>query len=221
MRYCMGHMEVTYLGHSSFKLKGKTATVVTDPYNEKCGKFPKDTLADIVTVSHQHADHNQVKLVSGNPFVIEGAGEYEVKGVSVVGIQSWHDDKGGADRGPNVIYVIEIDGLRLCHLGDLGHKLTEEQLEEIGSIDIAVIPVGGDYTIDAKMAVEVAKQLDPWIIIPMHYQQAGLDAAMFAKLTGVETFLKEMGKDVAPVPKLIMSHDKLPEESQVVVLERK
>lgn len=214
-------MEITYLGHSSFKIKGKTATVVTDPYDAKCGKFPKDISADIVSVSHDHTDHNQIKLVEGSPFIVSGPGEYEVKGVSIVGVASWHDDSGGSQRGPNTIYVVEVDGLKVCHLGDLGHKLEEKQLEEIGSIDIAMIPVGGIYTLDVKTAAEVAKAIDPWVIIPMHYQQPGLDDATFGKLAGVEAFLREMGKQVAPIPKLVISRDKLPEETQVVVLERK
>lgn len=207
-------MEITYLGHSSFKLKGKTATVVTDPFLEKCE-------ANIVTVSHPHADHNQISKVSGSPFVIDGGGEYEVKGVSVIGVASWHDDKAGAQRGPNTIYIIEIDGMRVCHLGDLGHKLSDAQLEEIGSVDVVLVPVGGEYTLDATQAGEVVQQLDPWIIIPMHYQQPGLDAATFGKLAGVDSFLKVIGKEVAPVPKLVVTRDKLPEETQVVVLERK
>ncbi len=220
MRYCQA-MEITYLGHSSFKIKGKTATVVTDPYDVKCGKFPKDATADIVTVSHHHFDHDQVKLVGGNPFVIEGPGEYEVKGVSVIGVASWHDDSGGSQRGPNTIYVLEMDGLRVCHLGDLGHQLDEKQLGEMGSLDVVMIPVGGVYTIDAKTAAEVAKQVDPWLIIPMHYQQPGLEAATFGKLASVDVFLQEMGKSVEAVPKLTISRDKLPQETQVVVLERK
>ena len=207
-------MEITYLGHSCFKLKGKAATVVTDPFLAKCE-------ADIVTVSHSHADHNQLSKVSGSPFVIDGGGEYEVKGISVIGVASWHDDKEGAQRGPNTIYVIEIDGLRVCHLGDLGHKLSDTQLEEIGSVDVVLVPVGGEYTIDAKQAGEVVKQLDPWITIPMHYQQPGLDKAAFGKLAGVDAFLTEMGKDVTPVSKLVLTRDKLPQELQVVVLERK
>ncbi|MDO8487951.1 MAG: MBL fold metallo-hydrolase [bacterium] len=214
-------MEFSYLGHSAFKLKGKTATLVTDPYDAKVGKFPKDTTADIVTVSHDHFDHNQVKLISGSPFVIDSAGEYEVKGVSVVGVGSWHDNSGGSERGANVLYVIEMDGLRICHAGDLGHKLTDPQLEALGSLDIVLLPVGGTFTLDAKQAAEVVQQLDPWIVIPMHHQQPGLDSAAFGKLAEVDVFLKELGKTVTPVPKLVMSRDKLPTELQVVVLERK
>jgi L-ascorbate metabolism protein UlaG (beta-lactamase superfamily) len=196
--------------------------VVTDPYDEKVGKFPKDIEAQIVTVSHRHFDHNKVEKVKGNPFVIDGPGEYEVGGVSVIGVATFHDDKMGADRGLNTIYVIEIDGLRLVHTGDLGHKLNDEQLEDIGSVDVAMVPVGGEFTLDAKQAGEVVRQLDPWVVIPMHYKQEGLSDEGFSKLSGVEDFLKEMGRNqVEPLPKLTISADRLPEELQVVVLERK
>ena len=209
------NMEISYLGHASFRIKGKTATVVTDPYDERCGKFPKDVTADIVTVSHGHSDHNQTKLVSSS-FIVDGPGEYEVKGVSVIGVHSWHDEKNGAERGENTMYVIEMDGLRVAHLGDLGHKLSQDQIDDMGPIDIVMVPVGGKYTIDAKMASEVVKQLDSWVVIPMHYRQLMTD------LAGVEDFLKEMGKpEVVPVPKYVISTDRLPGELQVVVLERK
>lgn len=214
-------MDINYLGHSSFRIKGRGAGVVTDPYNEKCGKYPRDVVAEIVTVSHDHADHNQTQLVGGSPFIVNGPGEYEIKGVSIIGIPSFHDDKKGVERGANTIYVFEVDGMRLVHVGDLGHKLSDGQLEDIGPVDIAMIPVGGEYTIDAKMAAEVAHQLDPWIIIPMHYKQAGLNEADFGKLTGVDEFLKEMGATVVPISKLSVTRDKLPQETQVIVLERK
>lgn len=216
------YMEITYLGHSAFRLKGKTAAVVTDPYDEKCGKWPRDVTADIVTVSHDHSDHNQVGNVRGEVFRVDGPGEYEVKGVSVIGVHTWHDDKEGVQRGPNTVYVIEIDGLRVVHLGDLGHKLSQVQLEEMGPIDVVLVPVGGGYTVDAKVAAEVVRQIDPWVVIPMHYQQVGLDKEVFGLLASVGEFLKEMGKtDVAPVPKFVVSADKLPGELQMVVLERK
>lgn len=214
-------MEITYLGHSSFRLKGKAATVVTDPYDEKCGKFPKDVTVDIVTVSHDHFDHNATKLLNSS-FIVKGPGEYEVKGVSVVGVHTWHDEKNGTERGANTVYVIEIDGLRVAHLGDLGHKLSQEQLDEMGPIDVVLVPVGGVYTVDAKTAAEVVRQVDPWVVVPMHYRQEGLDKATFGGLLGVGEFLKEMGKsEVQPVAKYIISADKLPSEMQVVVLERK
>lgn len=200
-------------GQSSFRLKGKNAVVVTDPYDEKTAKYPRDVEADIVTVSHDHADHNAVAKVSGSPFVVNGPGEYEVKGVSVIGIPVWHDDKKGAERGANTVYVIEMEGLRICHLGDLGHKLEQGSLDEIGSVDIVMIPVGGKYTIDAKVACEVAKQIDPWIVIPMHYG---------GELAEVSEFVKEYGKGtVEPVQKLTITAEKLPGEQMLVVFDKK
>lgn len=209
-------MEIYYLGHSCFKIKGKQAVVVTDPYEEKVAKLPKDLEADVVTVSHDHGDHNAVDKLKRKGFVVDGPGEYEVSGVSVIGVAGWHDDKRGEERGNNTMYVIEMDGLRLLHLGDVGHKLSESQLEEIGAIDVVFVPVGGVYTIDAKTAVEVTRQVDPWIIVPMHYALGNNEL----KLGGVETFLKEMGKsEVLAIPKLVISADKLPTELQVIVLE--
>ena len=215
-------VEIQYLGHSAFRIKGKSCVVVTDPYGAQAGKLPAGVTANIVTVSHDHFDHNEVKSVAGSPFVVNGPGEYEVGGVSIVGIPTWHDDQEGAQRGENTAYVIEMDGLRLVHLGDLGHKLAQDQLEQMGAIDVVMIPVGGVYTLDAKEAAGVVKQVDPWVVIPMHYQQAGLDAGSFGQLSGVDVFLKERGKsEVQPVPKLVVSADRLPGELQVVVLERK
>jgi L-ascorbate metabolism protein UlaG (beta-lactamase superfamily) len=208
-------MEIVYFGQSCFRLKGKSATVVTDPYGEKVGKFPKDVEAEVVTVSHDHFDHNAVERVGGKPFVVNGPGEYESKGVSVIGVPSWHDDKQGQERGGNTIYVIEIDGLRVCHLGDLGHKLTQGVVEEMGPIDILLVPVGGTYTLDAKTSVEVIKQIDPWVAIPMHY---GSNEAV--KLAPVGEFLKEIGVgEIAAVPKYSVVAEKLPSEFTVVLLE--
>lgn len=214
-------MEITYLGHSSFKLRGKSVTVVTDPYDVSIGiKFPKHTSADIVTVSHDHNDHNAANTVEGSPFVVAGPGEYEVKGVGIVGIGVFHDDAGGAKRGKNTIYRIELDGISIVHLGDLGHTLTSDQVDGLDGVDILLIPVGGVYTIDAKIAREVVGAIEPSVVIPMHYNRAGLDQKTFGTLAPVVTFLKEMGKEnIAPVPKLSVTKDTLPEELQVVVLQ--
>ena len=164
-------MDITYLGHSSFKIKGKQASIVTDPYDsEMVGmKFPKVD-ADIVTISHHHADHDRGDGVSQVKKIIDGPGEYEISGVSIIGLTSFHDNKKGADRGKNTIYVIEMDNLRLLHLGDLGHVLSENQIKEIGDVDILFVPVGGFYTLDPQVAVEVLKQIGPSIVIPMHYK---------------------------------------------------
>lgn len=210
-------MDISWLGHASFKVKGKTAVVVTDPYSSQIGiKMPK-VEADIVTVSHGHFDHNEVTAVGGEPFVIEGPGEYEIKGVEVVGVASFHDSKSGFERGKNTIYNFKVDKMNICHLGDLGQEnLTDEQVEEIGNTDILLIPVGGYFTIDATLAVKIVAQLEPKIIIPMHYRT---NETKIEGLSGVEKFLKEMGKEnIEPISKLTVIPDKLPEEAQVVVL---
>ncbi len=212
-------MEIVFLGHASFKIKGKTATVVTDPFDESIGiKFPK-TESDIVTITHDHFDHNAEANVAGSPFIIKGPGEYEVKGVEVVGVASSHDTKQGSERGKNTIYNIKIDKINIAHLGDLGQEsLTSEQIEEIGNVDILLIPVGGYFTIDGAQASKIASQLEPKIIIPMHFKN---EETKIAELEGPEKFLKEMGKEnVESLPKLSMAADKLPEETQIVLLTR-
>lgn len=215
-------MDITFLGHSSFRLKGKTATVVTDPFDpEVVGlKFPK-VAADIVTVSHQHEDHNQADLVKDVKRLVSGPGEYEIMGVSIIGIPTFHDEKKGAKRGKNTIYVYEMDGLRLVHLGDLGHKLHEKILEKIGDIDILMVPVGGGYTIGPTEAVEVARAIEPKIVIPMHYQMPGLNPATFAKLSSTKPFLAEIGLLVEKIDKLSVKKENIGEESKVILLEKK
>lgn len=215
-------MDITYLGHSSFKIKGKDAVLVTDPYDKYIGlKFP-EVDADIVTVSHQHEDHNQVSLVNGAKKVVDGPGEYEIKGVSIIGFSSFHDDKKGEERGVNTIYVIEMDGLRLAHLGDLGHSLSDDLVAQLGDIDILMIPVGGKFTIDSAQAVSVVQSIEPSVTIPMHYQVQGLDPKTFSELAPVDTFLKEVGITAEVLPKLsIKKEDINPEGQKIVVLERK
>lgn len=215
-------MEISYLGHAAFKLKGKSAAVITDPFDEGMVglKFPKHSAADIVTVSHPHPDHNATSVIENNPIVFAGPGEYESKGVDVLGISTFHDEKNGETRGKNTVFKIYIDGISIVHLGDLGHKLTEEQGELLDEIDVLLIPVGGFYTVDAKVAAEIATDLEPSIVIPMHYQRPGLNKDVFEKLSPVSSFLKEMGKDgIVPQPKLKVTKDSLPGETQVVVLE--
>ncbi len=215
-------MDIFPLGHSSFKIRGKGVTIVTDPYDsDMVGlKFPKNIGADIITVSHDHDDHNAVKFIADSPFVISGPGEYEVKGVHILGVASFHDDQKGSKRGKNTMYHIEIDGVRLAHLGDLGHPLTSADIEQLGEVDILFIPVGGTFTIDAKQAVEVVNGIEPSVVVPMHYARPGLNQKTFAELTPVAAFLKEMGKEGTTLqPKLSITKDKLPEELQLVILE--
>ncbi|MFH0804609.1 MAG: MBL fold metallo-hydrolase [Patescibacteria group bacterium] len=209
-------MHITWLGHSCFKIQGKDVTIVTDPYAASIGlKLPRLS-ADIVTVSHGHHDHSNVGAVSGQPFVIDAPGEYETKGVFIGGIPAWHDAESGASRGSNTIYLFQLEGVKLAHLGDLGGSLTDEQLEKLEGVDILFLPVGGTYTLDGVKAADLVNQLEPRIVIPMHYKIHGLNI----KLDGVEKFLTAMGtKNPETVDKLRTSKKELPvEETRVVVL---
>jgi len=218
-------MDIYWYGQACFKLKGKNATVIIDPYDPDFTglKLPKDLSSDVVLITHDHRDHNNSKAVSatssdGVPMVFDKPGEYEVSRVVITGISSFHDNSNGSERGMNTIFHLLFDNLDIVHLGDLGQsKLTEEQVAEIGQTDILLIPVGSVYTIDSKAASEIVSQLEPKIIIPMHYKIDGLKF----ELEGVESFLKEMGAEgVVPVPKLSITKDKLPEEPQVIVLNK-
>lgn len=195
-------MEIQYLGHSSFWLKGKAGFVVTDPYPPSVGFKMSSTSADIVTVSHlQHDDHGNVSVVTGTsrrkePFVITEPGEYEVGGISVFGYQTYHDSKNGEDKGENTIYVIQIDEVRILHLGDLGHLLSEKLISTLGLIDVVLIPVGGEYTIDGNQALSVISSIDPHIAIPMHYKMSDHDDKRFGNLATLDDFLKAYGGEV-------------------------
>jgi L-ascorbate metabolism protein UlaG (beta-lactamase superfamily) len=215
-------MEITHLGHSSFRLKGKTASLVTDPYDPgKVGlKFPKIS-ADLVTISHQHDDHNKVDLVTDTKMIIDTPGEFEVMGISVVGISQYHDEKSGELRGKNIVYLIEVDELRIVHLGDLGHPLSEKVINQLGNVDVLFVPIGGEYTINANQAVQVVRDVEPIITIPMHYKTEGMNTEMFGKLTDEKPFLSELGYPVETQDRLILKKELLGEEQKVVVLTNK
>lgn len=215
-------MDIYWLGQACFKLKGKNATVIIDPFDpEPMGfKLPKDLTADVVLSTHNHWDHNNTQAVTdpqgGSPMKFSEPGEYEVGGVVIGGISSFHDESGGSERGLNTIFNLLFDRLNIVHLGDLGQpKLTEEQVAQIGETDILLVPVGGVYTINAKAASDIVAQLEPKIIIPMHFFVEGLKS----ELEGVDGFLKEMGVEgVVAQLKLSITRDKLPEEPQVILL---
>jgi L-ascorbate metabolism protein UlaG (beta-lactamase superfamily) len=215
-------MNITWKGQSCFQVvsqKSKTnpVTIVIDPFSEEIGLRGSFGQADIVLITHNHSDHNNAKGVSGDPFVIDGPGEYEVKEIYVQGIPSFHDGVEGKDHGLNTIYIVEAEDLRICHLGDIGQKeLTEEQLDKIGDIDILMIPVGGNFSVDAKEAVKIMGQIEPRITIPMHYALPRLKM----KLEGVDNFLKILGiKSIVPENKLsIKKKDISIEEAKIVVL---
>lgn len=210
-------MQIFYLGHSSFLMKAKTASLVADPYEEKIGFcFPK-TRADIVTISHNHYDHNYIKGVEGKPFVVAGPGEYEEKEVSIVGISTFHDQLKGKERGKNTIYLIHAEDLNICHLGDLGHQLSAKLIDRIGDVDVLFIPVGGVTTLNYKEAAELISKIEPRVVIPMHYKTSQ-HSPKFSQLTGIEEFLKEMGVAKQAEDKLTLSKSSLREEMEVVVL---
>lgn len=217
-------MIITYHGHSCFKLKGKAGVAVCDPYSAAVG-WPLPTLAaDVVTSSHNHFDHAALDSIRptarrDKPFLITQAGEYEVGGISVFGVPTFHDDQQGVVRGSSIVFSLLVDGIRVCHLGDLGHLLTSEQTEAIGSVDVLLIPVGGEVTLNPEQAVKVIHHLEPSLVIPMHYRTDKHEAKVFGGLHTLPEFLKEYGVEVAPVPTLeIASHEQLPEETTVVVL---
>jgi L-ascorbate metabolism protein UlaG (beta-lactamase superfamily) len=209
-------MDITWLGHSCFRIKGSHATVITDPYSPDLGYSLGRTTARIVTVSHQHPGHGYDKGVGGQPRVVRGPGEYEISGVLIIGIATFHDGEGGKKRGKNTVYLMEIDEISVCHLGDLGHVLTGEQVEEIDNVDVLLLPVGGVSTINAAKAAEVVRQLEPRVVIPMHYRTPALKR----ELEPVDRFLKEIGaKQVNPLAKLSLTKSTLPASTQVFLLD--
>jgi len=172
--------------------------------------------ARIVTVSHQHSGHSYVQGVGGEPRLVTSPGEYEIGGVLIMGIATFHDREKGKKRGKNTVFLIEADEISVCHLGDLGHVLTTEQVEELDNVDVLLLPVGGVSTLNASMAVEVVRQLEPRVVIPMHYKTE----ALTRELEPVERFLKEMGvEQVVSRPKLTLSRTSLPVSTQVFLLE--
>lgn len=213
-------MDIVYFGHSSFHIKGKSASVITDPFDDIGIKFPKVS-ADLVTISHDHSDHNNASAVSDAHKVFDGPGEYESKDVSIVGFPTFHDDKKGEVRGNNTVYMIEIDRIRLVHLGDLGHTLSEKQVDALGEVDVLFVPVGGEYTIGPEKAVEVVRAIEPVYTIPMHYKADGLNAETFGSLKPVEEFVSQIGMNPDKTTKLSLNKDTMGEDPQLVILERK
>ncbi len=212
-------MVITWYGQSCFKIQSGDTILIIDPFDKSIGLTPPRGQADIVAITHHHYDHDNVEALAGaNPFVVDGPGEYEVKGVNITGVVAFHDSKEGKERGTCAAYIIEIEGIKICHLGDLGQaKLTNEQLEIIDGVDILMIPVGGAYTINGEEAADIINQIEPKIVIPMHYKIPGLNI----KLESVDEFLKEMGiPKKEAVDKFTIKKKELPleEETQVVVM---
>ncbi|HZZ99553.1 MAG TPA: MBL fold metallo-hydrolase [Candidatus Paceibacterota bacterium] len=207
-------MTFSWFGQACFRIEAKEGSILIDPFSKEIGLKPPKIKDDLVLVTHEHMDHNAVGDANPEAFIIRNPGEYEKQGIAVRGIASFHDNKEGAERGPNTIYIIRAEDMVLAHLGDLGQdKLSDEQVEAIGDIDILMIPVGGSYTIDAKKAVEVIGQIEPKIVIPMHYKIPGIEFP----LDGVDKFVKELGLTPEKVDKYKIVKKNLPTEEMQLV----
>lgn len=183
-------MQIKYLGHSCFLLTSNQGVrVLTDPFNEKVGYRLPEESADIVTTSHNHYDHGYTGAVKGDFHTINTPGSHHVKGMEITGVSTFHDEAGGSKRGKNVIFKFDMDGIKVCHCGDLGHLLNEGQVKEVGEVDVLLVPVGGVYTVDAEGARQVVKQLKSRVTIPMHYKTKALSF----DLESVDAFLGLMG----------------------------
>jgi len=212
----LANVDIDWLGHSCFRIKGSHGVIITDPFPPDLGYSLGKPTARIVTVSHQHPSHSYVQGVGGEPRVVKGPGEYEIGGVLILGLATFHDAVGGKNKGKNTVYLMEVDGMSICHLGDLGHVLNAEQVEEIDDVDVLLLPVGGVSTLNAPMAAEVIRRLEPKVVVPMHYKTP----AISRKLGTVDEFLKEMGvEQIESKPKLSLTKSNLPASTQVFLLD--
>lgn len=211
-------MIIQWFGHSCFKIQDKAGvdniTIITDPFDKNIGLKAPSFESQIATISHGHSDHNNIQSLKGNPYVIDAAGEYDIRGIGIQGIESFHDQVSGKERGINIIYRFEVDDISIAHLGDLGHVLQDKQLEALAGIDVLLIPIGGKFTIGAKQASEVVAQIEPRIIIPMHYKIPGLSI----DLDDVQKFIKEIGLIPREEEKLKISKKELPQEDMELVI---
>jgi L-ascorbate metabolism protein UlaG (beta-lactamase superfamily) len=212
-------MEISFVGHACFRLRGRDASVVVDPYGKGIGLTtltPSKFQADILTISHDHPGHSNEAMVGGSPKVVDCPGEYEIGGVVIRGVNAFHDDERGAKLGKVTLFAIDIDDIVVAHLGDLGHSLSELQQEQLGTVDVLLVPAGGGAALTATQAAEVTNQLEPRIVIPMHYKLPGMKLA----LDDPKHFASEMGIDkIEYQPKLSLSNKPGSDETKVVFLE--
>lgn len=211
-------MKIKWFGHSCFIITSENGTkILTDPYNDMLGYKLPEIKADIVSTSHNHSDHNNINAVNSNFVHINETGSFSEHGIEIKGVETFHDKVSGAEKGKNIIYNFEIDGINICHCGDLGHILNSDYAEEIGNVDILLIPVGGGYTIDALDAVKVTKQLKPTIIIPIHYRTEALGEMghLFAE---VDEFVLASGLKAKEYSELELNKETLKDNSGIAVL---
>ena len=208
-------MEIAWLGHSCFRLRTNDLVVITDPFPDSIGLHMGGARGLLVTVSHQHDNHSYWQGVGGNPRVLRGPGEYELSGIYITGVMTPRSTNDPEDKR-NTAYLIEMENLRLCHLGDVSSPLSTRQIEELAPVDILFVPSGGVCTVEVPQAIGLMQSLEPKVVIPMHYGLADLRVG----LGGLDVLLKEMGlRDVQPQARLNISASGLPQEMQVVVLE--
>ena len=212
-------MKIKWLGHASFLITSDTGVkIITDPYEPILGMNykPIDEFADIVTVSHGHSDHNNVAAVQGNPQIIDESTPVEMKGIKISGIDTFHDSSSGNERGPNIVYCMEVDSIKICHLGDLGHMLSDQQVAAIGKIDVLMTPVGGNFTIDAGTADVVIEKLKPAVVMPMHFCN---ERCPDFPVAGVDTFTDgKTNVTFMDTSEIEYKAGELPESTRVVVL---
>lgn len=208
-------MEITYLGYSCFRLRSRETTLITDPFPPELGYSLGRPSAQIVTVSHAHPGHSYTKGVGDSPRIVSRPGEYEIAGVFIQGVASFHDGEQGKKRGKNTVFVIQVEGMKLGHLGDIGHLPTGELSAALKGVEVLFLPVGGSTTIDARQAAQLARQLQPRIVIPMHYRTP----VYGDELAEVAAFLKEIGLQAEPRPKLSVTSSSLPPALQVILLD--
>jgi L-ascorbate metabolism protein UlaG (beta-lactamase superfamily) len=215
-------MNIQYYGHSCFKIntkpEGRGAEEITlfiDPFDKEIGLKPPQGQADIILVSHDHHDHNNTESLKGEPVILDTPGEYAAKGIHIIGLDTFHDKSEGAERGKNTVFIIESEGLRICHLGDLGAEPNPEQLDEIGEIDVLMIPVGGTFTLDGKEAAKLVHKIEPKTVIPVHYKAKGIQI----DLTDEKEFCTEMGNcPKQKINKITLKKKDLEEKSMETVL---
>jgi L-ascorbate metabolism protein UlaG (beta-lactamase superfamily) len=208
--------EIKWLGHACFRIRAREATIVMDPVPRSLGYKVDKQRADIVTLSHDHPGHTATEIISGEYKLVHGPGEYEMNEVFITGIRTYHDNHRGEEHGRNTAYLVEVENMTICHLGDLGHPLSAEQVEALSSVDILIVPIGGGTVLDAEAATEVVGQIDPKMVIPMQYRTPYGDSDR----EGLERFLKEMAvPEVRGVDKITIRASDLRESTEVVVLE--
>lgn len=213
-------MKIEYLGHSCFKLTESTGTsVVCDPYDPSVGYDMPEVSADAVTVSHHHYDHDNVKAVGGNPAVIDGECSYDLPGVEINAIKSFHDGTRGKKRGDNLIFKFRMDGIDICHLGDLGEACSSELIDVLLPVNVLLIPVGGNYTIDAEMAKEYVDRIMPDIVIPMHYRTKDCKLDVDKADEFLERFDSECVEEIDG-NKIELSRSDLSGETKIIVLRK-